>query len=104
MCKRSKGSKAERETLRGWEEEGHERGKGAVKGAVDEEDKVLWRLLFRYRELKKTNKQLHHELYLQVKGNAFQNKTVLMESIHKKKMEKEMGVCILVISSTFNGC
>merc|ERR1740138_1414544 len=50
--------------------------------------RVLRRMLGKYRDAKKIDKQLYHALYMMCKGDKYKNKRVLMETIHKMKTEK----------------
>ena len=50
--------------------------------------RVLRRLLKKYRAEKKIDRTIYHKFYLASKGNQFKNRTVLIEAIFKEKSKK----------------
>merc|ERR1719316_2206910 len=57
--------------------------------------RVLRRLLRKYRQQKKIDKHIYHFFYRKSKGNMYKNKRVLIEAVHKRQGDVKKAKALL---------
>eukprot|EP00948_MAST-09A_sp_MAST-9A-sp1_P001830 g1830.t1 len=77
---------------------GRHMGKGKRKGTQNarlpfkvifmRRQRILRRLLAKYRDAKKIDKHMYHDLYMKAKGNRYKTKKQMIEQVHNAKAER----------------